>query len=71
VSPGNQARLEARHKKAVEALMRAERRMVTATSRWLKLREQVRRYDRLADKAIAERIGGKYDAGELLGKGPP
>lgn len=41
--------------------MRAERRMVAATSRWLKLGEQVRRDDRLADKVLAQRIGGTYD----------
>lgn len=58
-------RLEAKHRTAVMALMRAERKMVAATTRWLKLREQVRRYDRLADKALATRIGGEYDPREL------
>jgi hypothetical protein len=58
-------KLEAKHRTAVMALMRAERKMIAATTRWLKLREQVRRYDRLADKALATRIGGEYDPREL------
>lgn len=65
MSPGSQARFEAKHKAAVEAYYRAERRMVLAVSRWLKLREQVRRYDKLADKRFAQRIGGQYDPREL------
>lgn len=65
MTPGPEARLEAAHRKAVEALMRAERKMVRATNAWLKLREQVRRYDRLADKALAGRIGGSYDPRDL------
>jgi len=58
-------RLEAKHRTAVTALMRAERKMIAATTRWLKLRERVRRYDRLADKALANRIGGEYDPREM------
>ena len=60
-----QERLEARHRAAVEALMRAERRMVLAFARWMALRQQVRRYDKLADKAWGERIGGEYDPRDM------
>jgi hypothetical protein len=64
-----QERLEAKHRAAVQALMRAERRMVLAFTRWAKLRAEVRRYDKLADKAWGERIGGEYDVRDMANLG--
>jgi hypothetical protein len=60
-----QERLESRHRSAVLALMRAEKKLAAAFSRWAKLRDQVRRYDRQADKALASKIGGTLDVREL------
>lgn len=50
------ARQEARQRAAILALTRAERRLVAAFSRWQKLRDTVRRYDREADKADAAEL---------------
>lgn len=66
--PRREMILEARHRAAVLALMRAEKKLAAAFTRWAKLREQVRRYDRLADKAVAERIGGPLDFRDLVDK---
>lgn len=47
------ARQEARQRAAILALTRAERRLVATFTRWQKLRDTVRRYDRAADRADA------------------
>jgi hypothetical protein len=61
-------RLEAKHRKAVMAFMRAESKLVAAFNKYAKCRDQVRRYDKLADKQLAKRIGGDYDPRELVEK---
>lgn len=70
MTPSKEERLLAKHRRDFAALQRAERRMVMAFNRWAKLREVVRRNDKVADTAWYEHVaqvagGGQHDVRDM------